>query len=630
MDRNSIIGLVLILVILVGYNIMSSPSDEEKEAFRQQQDSLKLAQKNIEVKSFEDEEQKDTADVVLAGEEVEIDEENDTLRTEKESKRKAEFDVFYPATQGEKNYYTIENDNFIVTLSSEGGRPVNVELKNYETHDGKPVQMFDEEFSNLNILFNYKNAEFFQTDQFYFKPVTNEFRVSGDKQDAFIMRLHTADENKYIDFVYSLRGDAYTMNFDVQFHGFINEIDMNTLTLNWGARPLIAEKSVEYERRVATIFFKYFDEDRDWLSESGDDEKELDSKTHWVAFKQHFFSSILIAENGIDYRNSKLEVQLTEDSERYVKDYQTQLTLISEQDGNVPLKFYFGPNHFQSLKQHDIGLETIVNLGWGIFGWVNKFVVIPIFNFLESTNMGYGIIILILTIIIKTMLFPLTYKNYKSSAKMRVLKPEIDELNEKHKDGDPMKKQQAMMSLYKKTGVNPMAGCLPMVVQMPILYAMFVFFPSSIELRQESFLWAEDLSSYDSIMTLPFEIPFYGDHVSLFTLLMAASTMIYTKMNSGQMNTGAMPQMKMMMYIFPFMMLFFFNSYSSALSYYYLTANLISIGQMVVIKKFIIDEEKIRKQIEMHKKKPGGKKKSKFQKRLEDMAKKRGYQAPKK
>jgi len=271
-------------------------------------------------------------------------------------------------------------------------------------------------------------------------------------------------------------------------------------------------------------------------------------------------------------------------------------------------------------------MEDIIDLGWGIFGWMNKWLVIPIFNLLEGSIASYGIIILILTIVIKLMLFPLTYKNYLSSAKMRVLKPEIEEINKKfEKESDPMKKQQAVMGLYRKSGVNPMAGCLPMLVQMPILYAMFRFFPASIELRQEPFLWADDLSSYDSILQLPFSIPFYGDHVSLFTLLMAVSTIFYTRMNSNQMPSSqpGMPDMRTIMYFFPIMMLFFFNSFASGLSYYYLLANLFTIVQMFVIKNFIIDEDKIHRQIKAKQKQPV--KKSAFQQRMEEAAKKRGY-----
>jgi YidC/Oxa1 family membrane protein insertase len=279
------------------------------------------------------------------------------------------------------------------------------------------------------------------------------------------------------------------------------------------------------------------------------------------------------------------------------------------------MRMYLGPNHYGTLNRTEIAqFDKIIDLGWGIFGWMNKWLVIPIFNWLDGWGWNYGIIILVLTIAIKLLLMPLTYKNFVSSARMRLLKPEMDVINEKHKDGDVMKKQQATMDLYRKAGVNPASGCLPMLVQMPVLYAMFRFFPASIELRQQSFLWADDLSTYDSILSLPFSIPAYGSHVSLFTILMAASTMIYTAINSKQMPTQqGMPNMKLMMYLFPVMMLFFMNSLPSGLSYYYLLANVISILQMTVIKSWFVNEDKIRAELVQNMKTP--KKKSKWQQR---------------
>ncbi|MDK2979484.1 MAG: YidC/Oxa1 family rane protein insertase, partial [Bacteroidales bacterium] len=293
-------------------------------------------------------------------------------------------------------------------------------------------------------------------------------------------------------------------------------------------------------------------------------------------------------------------------------------------------QFYFGPNHYTTLKKQGLEFERIIPLGWGIFGWINRFVVIPVFNFLDNFIANYGLIILILTILIKTVLFPLTYKSYLSSAKMRVLKPEIDLINKKFpKKEDAMKKQQATMALYKKSGVNPMGGCIPMLIQFPILIALFRFFPSSIELRQKSFLWADDLSSYDSILDLPFDIPFYGDHVSLFTLLMALALFFSTKINSGQMGDSnqQMPGMKFMMnYMMPVMLLFFFNGYSAGLSYYYFLSNVITMGQTLIIRRFV-DDESLLKKLHENKKKPV--KKSKWQQRLEEAAKQKGYKPPK-
>jgi YidC/Oxa1 family membrane protein insertase len=300
----------------------------------------------------------------------------------------------------------------------------------------------------------------------------------------------------------------------------------------------------------------------------------------------------------------------------------------ASKEKSADFQFYFGPNHFQTLKEAGHDLQKQIPLGWGIFGWVNKFLVIPVFNWLDGYALNYGIIILLLTLIIKSILFPFQYKSYLSQAKMRVLKPEIDDLNKKYENDDPMKKQQALMGLYKEAGVNPLGGCLPLLLQLPILLAMFNFFPNAIELRQKAFLWADDLSTYDSILTLPFSIPAYGDHVSLFALLMTISTIIYTMMNNQLSGANAqMPQLKWMMYLMPVIFLFVLNSYASGLNYYYFLANVITFGQQFAFTKFV-DEKKIHAKIQANKNKPGAKKQSSFQQKLEEMARKRGYQQP--
>lgn len=371
------------------------------------------------------------------------------------------------------------------------------------------------------------------------------------------------------------------------------------------------------------MYYKYFNADRDYLSESSAESKKLEGRTNWVAFKQDFFTVGIISNDGFASNGSEIAVLPLEDSV-HTKQYAAHLFFEKGRDARVdlPMRFYLGPNHYGTLRRTEVAeFDRIIDLGWGIFGWMNKWLVIPIFNWLDGWGWNYGIIILVLTIVIKLLLMPLTYKNYISSARMRLLKPEMDVINEKHKDGDVMKKQQATMDLYRKAGVNPASGCLPMLVQLPVLYAMFRFFPASIELRQQSFLWAHDLSTYDSIVNLPFTVPLgYGNHVSLFTILMAASTMIYTAINSKQMpQQQGMPSMKLMMYLFPVMMLFFMNSLPAGLSYYYLLANVISILQMTVMKSWFVNEDKIRAELLQNMKTP--RKKSKWQQRLEDMQK---------
>jgi len=423
------------------------------------------------------------------------------------------------------------------------------------------------------------------------------------------------------------------VDFDVNLVGMDDVIERNatTLDLNWKADFPHQEKSFDNERMNSTIYYRFSDDEVDYISERSADKEEIATDLQWVSFKQQFFSTVLIAKDGFEGPSELETTQEEEETTDVVKTCEAKLTIpFSHREmEHVAMQFYFGPNHYNSLKEFELGLEEMIPLGWGIFGWVNRLAVIPMFNLLKDTGLGYGLIILILTLVIKLALLPLTYKAYMSTAKMRVLKPEIEELNKKFEGkDDPMAKQQATMALYSKAGANPLGGCLPMVLQMPILIAMFRFFPASIELRQQSFLWADDLSSYDSIFDLPFDIPFYGDHISLFTLLMTVSTIFYSRQNMNmQAGTPQMEQMKWMMYLMPVMMLGWFNNYAAALSYYYFLANMVTFGQNFLFRK-LIDEDALHKKMQENKKKP--QKKSGFQKRLEDMAKQRGYQAPKK
>jgi YidC/Oxa1 family membrane protein insertase len=402
------------------------------------------------------------------------------------------------------------------------------------------------------------------------------------------------------------------------------------LVLNWDSKLKRQEKSLKMEKINSTIYYKYFEDKVDYLSETKDDEKYLkNEKVQWISFKQQFFSTTLIA--GTHFTEPKIKTLTVPGNENSVKNMSMEVGVpyAPAETRSIPMSMYFGPLKYYSLKSYKIELERQIPLGWGFFlmAWINIYAVIPVFTFFGNFGWNYGIIILILTILLKILLFPIAFKTYKSSAKMRALKPDIDELNKKFaKKDDALKKKQATMALYKSAGVNPMAGCIPLLLQMPILIAMFRFFPSSIELRQKAFLWAKDLSSYDSIWTFPngFSIPWYGDHISLFALLMTISSIFYTKINDQMMGSQQtqMPGMKTMMYLMPVMFLFWFNDYSSGLSYYYLLANLLTFAQIYIIRS-TIDEKKLHAQIEANKKKPV--KKSGFQKRLEDMAKKRGY-----
>jgi YidC/Oxa1 family membrane protein insertase len=622
MDRQSLIGLFLIGLILIGFTIYTSPSEEELAAMKRQQDSLALVEK-----------QQLAASAARAAALKKPDAQSvDTLLSDssRQSMMVDMLGAFAAGGDGNDGLSVLENELIKVSVSNKGGRVKSVELKNYKTSDGKPVVLFESDSTRFGLNFFAQNRSI-STNELYFRPVGSGFKVNGEDSNSVAMRLEAGSPDRYIEFEYSLKGNSYLLGYKVNFVGLNDVIAANTgyVELNWNQRLRKMENSMENERNSSTIYYRFNDEEGevDNLSETSDEKEEIKTRLKWVSMKQQFFTQVLVAESGFD-KPTRLETVAGLEGENFVKQMNISLTLpynhgVKE---SFPMHFYFGPNHVQYLKRAGDDLEKQIPLGWGIFGWVNRFIVIPIFNFLNGFNWNYGIIILVLTIAIKLMLLPLTFKAYLSQAKMKVLRPEIEEIQGKHKE-DPMKMQQEMLGLYKKAGVSPLGGCLPMLLQLPILIAMFRFFPQSIELRQESFLWADDLSTYDSILDLPFKIWGYGDHVSLFTLLMTVSTLLITMVNSQTTMTN--PQMKWMMYLMPIIFLGVFNNYSAGLSYYYFLANIISIGQQFLFKSFVDDDE-IHRKIQENKKRPQSQTKSKFQQRLEKMAKERGYQLPKK
>lgn len=630
MDKNTITGLLLIGAIIIGFGILNGPTEAEIEAAKQQRDSIAQVEAEKEAiyaeqsASNEITAQLDSSEVVNA---------NDSLISIENQRI---YGAFANAAAQEARLITVETDFLKLVFNTKGGKIESAKLKNYKTYDEKPLMLFDST-SSFNLNFFTKDNKNIYTDELVFDTDATDQYISAGNEKAIRFKLD-AGAGRYMEFIYTIKGDNYLVDYDVNLVEMDQVLDarMGEMYLNWSVNAPNQEKSLKNQRDASTVYFKYKGEDVDDLGMMGDEREDYESSIKWVSLKQQFFNAAIIADNYFDKSKAYAEAITDEEQENYVKQLNTSLTLPVAGNAieNIGMAFYFGPNDYNVLSQYEIGLQNIINLGWGIFGWVNKYAVIPVFDFLDSFNWGYGLIILILTILLKLVLSPITYKTYLSGAKMRVLKPEINELNEKFKD-DPMKKQQAMMSLYKQTGVNPLSGCIPMLIQMPILIAMFRFFPSSIQLRQEGFLWADDLSSYDSIYTFPegFSIPFYGDHVSLFTVLMAISLAFYTRMNSS-MSMGAAAdgpmaaQMKIMTYLMPVMMLFFFNNYSAGLSYYYFLANVISMGQTLLIRKLFINEDSIRAKIEANKKRPQAKKKSGFQKRLEEMAKQKGVQTP--
>lgn len=623
MDKNSAIGLTLILLIFLGFSYFQRPSEEEIADAKRQRDSIETveqAKQQQEAGVIEDaiEESEETAEKSIPNDSADI------------ATYKEQFGDFGAASVGDDGTVVIENELLAITINNKGGRPLSVQLKEYQTYDSLPLLLLDGPDNLFSLDFFAKNNRI-STQELYFEPSTTSFTVNNDDSRSLTMRL-SADEDSYIEYVYTLHGNSYMVGFDINLVGMDDVIERNatTLDLHWRNDFPHQEKSLKNERDNSTIYYRFSDDEVDYISEMSDGREEFGTDLQWVAFKQQFFSTVLIAKDGFE-APTEVETTRDEESTEIVKTADARLSIPygHRETEQVNMTFYFGPNHYNTLIEYDLGLEKLIPLGWGIFGWVNRLAVIPLFDLLKDTGLGYGIIILILTLVIKMVLLPLTYKAYMSTAKMRVLKPEIEELNKKFEGkDDAMAKQQATMALYSKAGANPLGGCLPMVLQMPILIALFRFFPASIELRQQSFLWADDLSSYDSIYDLPFEIPFYGDHISLFTLLMTVSTIIYSRQNMNmQAGSPQMEQMKWMMYLMPVMMLGWFNNYAAALSYYYFLANMVTFGQNFAFRK-LVDEDALHKKMKENQKKP--QKKSGFQKRLEEMAKQRGVQPPKK
>lgn len=623
MDRNSIIGIVLIILILLGFQLYNMPTAEERAEMDRVEDSLARVQgeqQRAQEKAKADslvraEEQHTTAEVAR----LVPDSLPDSLRTASADSlallaKERKYGLFHPATEGTVEEVTLENDKLQVSFSTHGAHPNRMRLKDYRTYAGGPLLLSDPERSKYEYRFFIGNKEVSTNDLFF----------TVEKKDSLMVRFKapTDDAGKWIAITYRLDTLGHFLHSELELVNLKDEVNPSKLTFNWELTGNNNEKYLPAQRDKSSVFYKYVHADRDYLPEREDAAEDLQGRVNWIAFKQHFFTTAVIVDQGTAGSGTHVGVKTPSDS-AHNKEFTARIMFEAQPDllVKVPMRFYLGPNHYNTLRRTGIEqFDRIIDLGWGIFGWMNRWLVIPIFNFLGKLHLSYGIIILVLTIVIKVLLMPLTYKNQKSSARMRALKPEMDALNEKHKDADPMKKQQAVMELYRKAGVNPAAGCVPMLVQLPILYAMFQFFPASIELRQQPFLWADDLSSYDSVLNLPFTIPAYGNHVSLFTLLMCISTIAFSLINQKQMPTQqGMPSMKLMIWLFPIMMLFFMNNFSAGLSYYYLAANVISILQMTLLSRWFIDEKKLRAELLDNMKKP--RKKSRWQMRLEEMQK---------
>ena len=622
MNKNSLIGIILIIGILVGWSVWMTPSKEQREKIQRYNDSIAQAEQQ------KRDSLNNGAENVAQEQKV----------AEPEEKIKANFGAFSSAAEGEEQVFTIENDLIKLTMSSKGGFVKTVQIKNYKTWEGKPLIGFDENTSRFNIPLVLNGSKIVNTYDLYFKAFINGEEVHAgdsiviDKTTSVVMRAFTNDDSlafnpdQYLEFKYTLQKDEYMVGFDLETVNMKNVIAASTssLQIEWSVDILKQEKAVD-RYNGTNIFYRLYDDDVESLDSDKDDKQNISNSIQWFSFKQRFFSYSLIAKDRFNSATLEMKSNNPNNVNNCLKSMyaraQVSFNGINE-NNKIEMCFYFGPNSLKILDRYDIGLDKQIPLGGRLVGWINRYIVVNVFDWLGSYGWNYGIVILILTIIIKLALMPFAYKSYQSSAKMRILKPEIDEINERYpKPEDNMKKQQAIMELYRKAGASPTSGCLPMLLQLPILWAIFRFFPACIELRQQPFLWADDLSTYDSILDLGIDIPYYGDHVSLFTLLMTITTILYTYINNKQMaatNAQGMKGMKIIMYVMPILFLGLFNSYSSGLSYYYMLVNIITFLQMYLFRVFMNDD-KLRKKIELAKQKPI--KKSRFQKRLEEMQK---------
>ncbi|MEK9603557.1 MAG: membrane protein insertase YidC [Flavobacteriaceae bacterium] len=497
----------------------------------------------------------------------------------------------------------LENKDLFIEVNPKGGVLTLVRLKNYTDFLDQPLELIKESNNQFNVQFITKDGRRLNTKDFYFVPA-----LTSDNGKQQLSLKASIAPNQYLEFVYAIDPSNFLVDFKIKSSGIADLLDSSEpALLSWETSAYRNSKSIDYEGRYTELTYGYEGDKIDYLSLSGTDE-ESPEEVRWVSFRQHFFSAIIIPENPIDQLTVTTENLADNKSlnEVFTKKFGLKIPLdYRSGEFDSEFEYYFGITDYQTLKSYDRDLESSIPLGWGIFGWLNRFIFLPLFGFLSSF-LPHGIAIILMTIIVRLGMSPVTYKSYVSQIKMKVLRPEIEELNKKHKD-NAVKRQQETMSLYNRAGANPMAGCIPALLQLPVFYALFTFFPVAFELRKKSFLWADDLSSYDSVLDLGFSIPFYGDHVSLFPILASIAIFFYTQMTTGQQTMPqqpGMPNMKIVMYLMPLMMLFFFNNYASGLSLYYFVSNLLTIILMLVIKNYIIDDQKIHAQIEENKKKP--------------------------
>lgn len=601
-DINSLIGFFLIGLIFIGWLWLNPPPPVEENT------NIENSTNEASVNESSNEELADVLTQTIA-----------------ENNNEEELNLSTLTSLSDDKKIKLETEKFSIEFSSIGGQISSLRLKEHLNYLGKPVNLIGSNNSTFDIDFVTKTGRSFNTKNQFFVP---SFSDRGSEK-IIQMRLDVS-EDVFLEYTYTINDNDYIINLDINSSGFKNILDANQdYNIVWELDAIRNSKSIDYENRYSYLTYYHDDDKIDYLSISGEDEDD-EEDINWISYKQHFFSSVIIPESS-KFKTASFE------SKSLVEDNSVDTLNLKKFSSKIPfeyvnnefdnsLKFYFGPNQFSRLKSYEIGLEESVDFGWGIFGFINKNIFVPLYKYLSGV-FPYGIAIIFMTFIVRICLAPLLYKSYLSQAKMKILRPELDEINIKFKD-NAMKKQQETMAFYRKAGANPMSGCLPGLLQIPVFYALFMFFPSAFDLRQKSFLWAEDLSAYDSILDFGFYIPFYGDHVSLFPILAAISIFFYMKMTTGQQMASQPPpqegmpdmtkMMKYMIYFAPLMLMVFFNNYSSGLSLYYFISNLLSIAVMYTIKNYILDEQKIRQQIQFNKSQPV-KPPSRFQRRMQAM-----------
>lgn len=618
LDLRSIIGFVLIFGILLFMLYQNQPTPEQQAAEKAKQDQLAKDQKDKEKPQ-----EKDTYETT--SEDISNGTSTDSLKLVALKNKFGAFAYASTLPSAKDETTEVKTDLLTLTFSNKGGFLSEVKLNKFVNYDSVPIYLIKDKNSSFNITFGTTDNRTLKTQDLYFQP-----NVTKNGSNTVVTMRLKVSESDFLEYRYEIQPDNYMLNFSIRSQGLNDVVDTSqNVTLDWKLKTMRHDQSIAYENRYTRLTYQYEDGDKVDKLAQGDFDEEVEENVNWLSYRQHFFSSILVADKPFKTARitSKDLVENEDVDTLFTKQYTSKLPLsVSGGEINAPMKFYFGPTDSKILKKYEnYDLEKSIPLGWGIFGWINKALFIPLFGFL-SAYMPYGIAIIVMTILIKILLSFVQYKQFLSQAKMRVLKPELDAIRTKYKD-NKLKAQQETMALQNKAGASPLSGCLPGLMQIPVFYALFMFFPTAFDLRQKSFLWADDLSSYDVIAELPFTIPLYGAHVSLFPILAAIAIFFYMKMTTGDQMAAQQPVqegmpdmskiMKYMIYFSPILMMVFFNQYASGLSLYYFISNLISIGILLVIKNYILDEDKIHAQIQVNKAKP--KKQNRFQQKMQDM-----------